>query len=460
MRVAVPICRGRVSPVLDVAQRLRIIEVRSGKIADSTEYVMCGDPSRELSTLAVDVVICAGVSRELQLRLGGRGVGVLAGFCGSVNEVITAYLAGRLRSGEFTMPGSALPHRGIAAAVSMEERPSSMSDESAALPVPIEPDTSMHRLATHVFGPVPSRRLGCSLGIDPLLPKTCNFDCVYCQLGRTRRRVSRLRNVIPAQEIIDQVREDLQRLAPAHIDWVTFVGSGETCLYPRLGRLIAEVRDLSPLPIAVITNGSLLYRPEVRKALLAADAVLPSLDAGAAALRRRINRPHPVCTFQRHVEGLVTFRRQFKGRLWLETMLVAEVNDSEQALADIAAVAARIEPDEIHIGVPTRPPAENWVRPPGREALSRALEILGSTARVIAPSDSDFELVCDPVEEVLRIISRHPMREEELERSLSRYSQERVQQALESLRSSGRVKVVQRLGARFWSGLEAEFPDA
>ncbi len=311
-----------------------------------------------------------------------------------------------------------------------------------------------------VFGPVPSRRLGQSLGIDPVPTKTCNFNCVFCQLGRTEHLTKERGEFFQAEEIVEQVEAALASRPKSTVDWVTFIASGETCLHSRLGWMIDEVRKLTSLPLAVVTNGSLLYRPEVRHALAAADAVLPRLDAGTSALYRRINRPHPGFTFEHHVDGLIKFRRSYTGRLWLEIMLVGGENDSEQALQDIAAVVGKIEPDEIHISLPTRPPAETWVRPPQRHVVLKALNILGNKARVIPPTEGDFELEAgeNVVEAVLGIIARHPMSQNELENCLARWSPEGVQEALAKLEADGRITVVAHLGSRFWTTSRTDFP--
>nr|MBN1229190.1 radical SAM protein [Anaerolineae bacterium] len=197
----------------------------------------------------------------------------------------------------------------------------------------------------YVFGPVPSRRLGQSLGIDTIPLKTCNWNCVYCQLGRTQPLINERREYIPRKTILAQVRDALAAHRPGDIDWVTFVGSGEPTLHSGIGWLIQEVKAAGSLPVAVITNGSLLYLAEVRDALAAADAVMPSLDAGTVELYRRINRPHPEATFERLVDGLIAFRHQYGGKLWIEVMLVRGLNDTEPALQDIAAVLRRVNPD-------------------------------------------------------------------------------------------------------------------
>jgi len=311
-----------------------------------------------------------------------------------------------------------------------------------------------------VFGPVPSRRLGRSLGVDPVPPKTCNFSCVYCQLGRTRHLTNERGTLLAEDEIMAELENALENQPSGAIDWITFVGSGETTLHSGLGRLIEQAQSITSLPLAVITNGSLLWRPDVRKELQGADAVLPSLDAGNPELFRTLNRPHPQCTFDRLVDGLVEFRRMFTGQMWLEVMLVAGLNDSQQALEEIAAITRRIGPDEIHIGIPTRPPAETWVRPPGAASIGRAVEILGETAILKPPQSGEFDLggFEDIVEAVLSIITRHPMRHQELVASLKHWDPERVEGALDALRTSGRATVVERLGSHFWIASPASFP--
>jgi len=305
----------------------------------------------------------------------------------------------------------------------------------------------------HVYGPVPSRRLGRSLGIDPVPPKTCNWNCVYCQLGRTTPLSNERRPLAPVEVVAGELQAALSACGD-DVDWITFVGSGEPTLHSGLGRMIRETRAMTSLPIAVITNGSLLDDEDVRRELKPVDAVLPSLDAGSEDLYHSINRPFPGLTLARHVEGLVAFREGFSGRLWVEVMLVAGLNDTEPALRALAATLRRIEPDEIHINVPTRPPAEARVRAPEAPVLERARSILGVGARVVLPVAGDFALdTHSPVAEaVLEVITRHPMSERELVAALSRrWAPGDLERALGELAADGRAQVVERQGQRFWS---------
>ena len=313
----------------------------------------------------------------------------------------------------------------------------------------------------YVFGPVPSRRLGQSLGIDPVILKTCNWNCVYCQLGRTIPLINQRKEYIPTQDIFSQLVQALEDHQKGGIDWITFVGSGETMLASNVGILIEQIKQITKIPIAVITNGSLLYLPEVRRELLLADAVLPSLDAGNAKLYKRINRPHPQVTFNRLVNGLKLFRQEYHGKLWIEVMLIKDLNDSEETLTEIASHLRVIQPDEVHILLPTRPPVEPWVKPADHEGIQRAQDIFGSIARVVNTTDGVFELAENEnlVDAVIDIITRHPMKESELLETLKKYSKGEVQNTLVLLEKSRKAQVVTRYGERYWSAILSHYPD-
>jgi wyosine [tRNA(Phe)-imidazoG37] synthetase (radical SAM superfamily) len=313
----------------------------------------------------------------------------------------------------------------------------------------------------YVFGPVPSRRLGQSLGIDTIPLKTCNWNCVYCQLGRSKPLTNERKVYFSPEEILAEVKVALESHQPGEIDWLTFVGSGEPLLHANIGSLIRGVKMLSDLPVALITNGSLLYLPEVRQEIAAADAVLPTVDAGTPELYRKINRPHPSIRFKQFIEGLTDFRKIYRGKLWVEVMLVREMNDHPQALWDIAKTLQSIHPDAIHINLPMRPPTETWVQPPHQESLLQARAILGNIAKVVHPAEGSFDLsgYNNPMDAVVAIITRHPMRQEELVQTLADWSPEQVSQVLEDLENSGRAQIVERYGVRFWSAAPSYYPD-
>lgn len=304
-----------------------------------------------------------------------------------------------------------------------------------------------------VYGPVPSRRLGKSLGIDPIPFKTCNYNCIYCQLGRTVPVTTERRDFFPPEAILAEVFGALKRHSPEEIDYVTFVGQGEPLLCASLGALIAAVKRLTKAPIAVITNGSLLYLPDVRHELQAADLVIPTLDAADEDTFRRINRSSPGLKIDSIVDGLAAFRREFAGKLWIEVMLVRDVNDGETALRSLASAIDAIQPDRIHLNVPIRPPAENWVRAPEPEGLLRATTVLGSIAEVVPPAHGAFRLQQElPIAEaIVNILRRHPMSNRELLETLRRVAPEEADSVLERLEHAANVRRREFNGRFFWT---------
>ena len=308
-------------------------------------------------------------------------------------------------------------------------------------------------MSVFVFGPVPSRRLGRSLGIDPVPLKTCNWNCVYCQLGRSVPVTNERKDYWPPGQIVAEVRRVLQTRSEREIDWVTFLASGEPTLHASLGRMIRDVKAITQIPVAVITNGALLYRPDVQEDLMAADAVLPSLDAGTAALYRAINRPHPECTFDRLVNGLLEFRRAYQGKMWVEVMVVKGLNDTEEALRDLAGLFHKLQPDQVHLTTPVRPPAEPWVEPPDEQGMQRARSFLREWVQPEGPGAGIVKLsgIESLPDALVAVVSRHPMTEAELLRLLPDRSREEVHRALSQLLESGRLQVVERYGRQFWA---------
>jgi wyosine [tRNA(Phe)-imidazoG37] synthetase (radical SAM superfamily) len=235
-------------------------------------------------------------------------------------------------------------------------------------------------VASHVFGPVPSRRLGRSLGVDLVPFKTCTYDCIYCQLGRTTRKTVERREWFPLDEVLDEVESSLASTP----DYITLSGSGEPALYSRIGELIAGIKRMTEVPVAVLTNGSLLTDAEGRAGLASADLVIPSLDAGDAAAFRYVNRPHRDIDFDAMVEGLVALRREHPGPLWLEVFLLGGVTAMPAEVAKIAEIAGRIDPDRVQLNTVTRPPAESYAYPVPREEMERLASTFGERAEVIA----------------------------------------------------------------------------
>jgi len=260
----------------------------------------------------------------------------------------------------------------------------------------------------HLYGPVPSRRLGRSLGINMVPHKTCCFDCIYCQLGRTTKHTMQVAEYTPAHEIILDL-ERWMRL-DGEADYLTFSGSGEPTLQARLPDIMALAHEQSKLPIALLTNGALLWTEHGRAAALQADVLMPSLDAAVPETFRRINRPCEGLDLGRVVEGLVETVAECPGETWLEVMLVEGINDSDEELTAIAEAAARIDPEQIQINTVVRPVPGGGVERVDDERLKHACEILGPKATVIdsawergAPDDAERS-----AEEVLALVSYRP----------------------------------------------------
>lgn len=236
----------------------------------------------------------------------------------------------------------------------------------------------------HVYGPVFSRRLKNSLGISTVPFKVCSLDCVYCQLKRTTHLTTERKNYIPVDEILKEVR-DFFRYKPADkkIDYVTFSGSGEPTLHRSIGTLIKRVRSVASVPVALITNGTTLLDLKVQKNLLSLDLIVPSLDAVTQKIFEKIDRPAAGMKIADVIESLEVFRKKFKGKFWLEIMLIRGINDSPAYLKKMKKVVDRIRPDKVQINSPVRAPSEKWVKPATLATLKKAKKIFGDSAEIV-----------------------------------------------------------------------------
>ena len=220
-----------------------------------------------------------------------------------------------------------------------------------------------------VFGPVLSKRLGNSLGIDVIPHKTCSYNCIYCQLGSEENTITDLTNYYSVDEIIYELKEAL--LNNKNIDYITFTGSGEPTLYKDLKKLIYEIKQITDIPVCIITNGSLLYKQEMRSNLLLADLIIPSLDAGNEETFKLIDNPNKEIDFDKMVEGLIEFKKVFKGEYWLEIFLLKDINDNEDELDDIIKIVKKIKPDRIQLITATRRVANEKAKALSDEELKK-----------------------------------------------------------------------------------------
>lgn len=268
-----------------------------------------------------------------------------------------------------------------------------------------------------VFGPVPSRRLGHSLGINNIPPKICTYSCVYCQVGRTMNMQWGREAFYRPEDIVEAVRQRVEETTSAgeQVDYLTFVPDGEPTLDINLKHEIDLLKPLE-IPIAVISNGSLIWREDVRNELAAADWVSLKVDAVEEPVWRRVNRPHGKLKREDILEGALAFSRLFDGKLATETMLAAGVNDGEESLRRVAEFLARLRPAIAYVSIPTRPPAEEWVHAPDEDVVNRAYHILNEKVEhveYLTGYEGDaFASTGNAREDLLSITAVHPMRKE------------------------------------------------
>ncbi len=266
-----------------------------------------------------------------------------------------------------------------------------------------------------VFGPVPSRRLGQSLGINHIPPKACSYSCVYCQIGRTNHMTVKRSEFYKPEEIYAQTKQKLSDIGGERVDYLSFVPDGEPTLDINLGRHIDLLRPLG-IKIAVITNASLLWMDDVKKDLRKADWVSIKVDAVDHDVWKKVDRPHGSLELKRVLQGAADFTERFKGRLVTETMLVRGFNDDEYHLKEIADRIHCMKPEKAYILVPTRPPAESGVAGPTAEMLRNAFDIFrqrGILTECITGDEGDsFYFTDDVANDLLSISAVHPVRED------------------------------------------------
>lgn len=234
----------------------------------------------------------------------------------------------------------------------------------------------------YLYGPVKSRRLGLSLGVSLTPHKTCSFDCVYCQLGKTTLLTQERKDYINTEEILSELKGFLQNnVQPC--DYISLSGYGEPLLNSGINKLIREIKALTSIPVVLITNASLFIEPGARRDVLEADLLVPSLDALTQEVFEKIDRPAAGIRIEDIISGLIALRREFKGKIYLEIMLVEGINDSLEYAYKFKEVIEKINPDKVQLNIPVRSTAEDWVRPPEKERLREIKDILGSRCEII-----------------------------------------------------------------------------
>ncbi len=292
----------------------------------------------------------------------------------------------------------------------------------------------------YVYGPIPSRRLGQSIGVSPIKEGHCNYSCVYCQLGRTKKMRNEFERYFPHEDILEEFKEYIRD--DIAYDVVTIVGDGEPSLYSELGDLIRSLKKLTDRPLAVITNGALLVEESFRRALMNADIVLPSLDATNEEIFKKINRPHGSIKYDEFLEALISFSHEFKGQLWIETMIVEGINDKREFYLELKEILKKINYHRLYINTPVRPPAEDFAQEPSEESIDEAISILGGISINKLSTDSFGSSIDDDYEAVLNIIKRHPMNQFEISSFLEMRKNENIKAFLKKLGEDEKVEVI------------------
>jgi len=304
----------------------------------------------------------------------------------------------------------------------------------------------------HLFGPVPSRRLGMSLGVDLIPHKICSLNCVYCECGATTVLTHERKEYVPVDEVYSELK-DFFKTNPDP-DYLTFSGAGEPTLHSHIGEVIAFLKELRPgIPVAVLTNGTLFGDSEVRKELMQADLVLPSLDAATDLALRRINRPQRSLKAADYVEGLVLFSREFKGEIWLEILILPGYNDGEENLIALKKAIQAINPGRIQLNTLDRPGTIEGLLPARMSQLQEIASFFEvNNVEIIAPPEERKKIKSyrsDMESAILETITRRPCTLADLEKILGLHSNE-INKYLGVLEDAGKVETVEQERGTFY----------
>jgi len=303
----------------------------------------------------------------------------------------------------------------------------------------------------YFYGPVPSRRLGFSLGVDLLPSKTCSFNCLYCQLGLSKKKTMRRFSFIKLSEFRKELKEVIEK--NPKIDYITIAGSGEPTLHKDLDKIIALIKEVtkSKYKIAVFTNSSLLYRKKVRDELREADLIVPSLDAATDKTFLKINRPLKGITLKRIISSLIQLRKEFKGKIWLEIMLVSKINDSKEEIDKFKEIISKINPDKIQLNIPIRP-AGVELSIPSPKKIKTIERVLGKTSKGVVKfslKKSGGKDYGNLKRNILKFLKVRPATLEDLTKSLTANPNEIVKQ-LSFLLDNKSIKTRKASGVKYF----------
>jgi len=306
---------------------------------------------------------------------------------------------------------------------------------------------NMDQGLSRIFGPVPSRRLGLSLGVDLIPHKTCSFDCVYCQIGRTTDKRIDPESFYSSEKIISEAKK---YIPCSKAQTITLAGSGEPTLSKDLEEILRAIKEISHIPVALLTNGSLFWKPEIREASLIADIILPTFSAAREETFRRLHRPHPQLTLKKVIEGLQRLRDEYHGQIFLELMLVKGVNDDDQEIEALGRKIQELAPDKVQINTVVRPPSEPGTGPVSPHRLEEVKNFLGPRAEVVVATQED-RVASKPSREVilLEMIRRRPLSAQDIQK-VTGESLDHVNSLLTDLIAKGLIEEQIHNGASYY----------
>lgn len=307
---------------------------------------------------------------------------------------------------------------------------------------------------SYVFGPVPSRRLGMSLGVDLVQPKTCTFDCLYCQVGRTTFKTVKTGPFVPVREVIAEIEESLLSSAP---DAITLAGSGEPTLHSEIDQMIALIKDKTDTKVALLTNGSLFWVEKIRHHVLRADIVMPTLSSAFDDTFRTIHRPHPELELRAIVDGLKMLRQEYRGGLFLEIVFLAGINDTEREVEGLKALIGQISPDKVQLNTVVRPPADSRAMSLDRKRLEEIKKIFGTNTEIVAdvPVAECSGREDSTARSLLDMVRRRPLRTPDIANSLGLPMHD-IEKLVEGLLIKGYIRKQEHLGDTYYLSNERE----
>ncbi|MBW2145146.1 MAG: radical SAM protein [Deltaproteobacteria bacterium] len=306
---------------------------------------------------------------------------------------------------------------------------------------------------THVFGPVPSRRLGLSLGVDLIPAKTCSFDCLYCQVGKTTKRTVDPKPFVPVREVVEEVRKKLLKCVP---DAITLAGSGEPTLHSEIDLVITSIKKITGTRVVVLTNGSLFWKEDVRNRVLEADVIMPTLTSAYDHTFRMIHRPHPELDLNTIVDGLTKLRQDYKGQMFLELVFLAGINDTEKEIQGLKVLIDRISPEKIQLNTVVRPPADSRALSLDIKKLEEIMVYLGKNTEIVAEPRMTGRIIekSSLISGFLEMVKRRPLKPDDIADSLN-LSIEEVGDLVKGLLIKGYIRKQEHSGEIYYLSNES-----